>query len=92
DEKKAQELRNKLTIFRANELDTELKQPSFKEVGRRRLGEILKPLWQMLMLTSPVLEDEFKSTLKEIEKVRAIEEGQRRRKKQTRKVRKSLKP
>jgi hypothetical protein len=75
DEKKAQELRNKLTIFRANEIDKEFKNPSSKEVGRRRLGEILTPLWQVLMLTSPVLETEFKSTLKEIERAKADEEG-----------------
>jgi hypothetical protein len=73
DEKWARELRNKLTIFRANELDKEFKEPS--RIARRRLNEILTPLFQVLLLTDPGREEEFKSTIKEIEKVRAIEEG-----------------
>ena len=73
DEKWARELRNKLTIFRANELDKDFKKPS--RIARRRLNEILTPLFQVLLLTDPGREEDFKSTIKEIEKVRAIEEG-----------------
>ncbi|GAI91219.1 unnamed protein product, partial [marine sediment metagenome] len=73
DEKWAGKLRNKLTIFRANELDKDFKEPS--RIARRRLNEILTPLFQVLLLTDPGRGEEFKSTIKEIEKVRAIEEG-----------------
>ncbi|GAI60445.1 unnamed protein product [marine sediment metagenome] len=35
----------------------------------------MTPLWQVLMLISPIMESEFKSTLKDIERAKADEEG-----------------
>lgn len=73
DEKWAQKLRNKLTVFRADKLDREFAEP--ERVARRRLNEILMPLYQTLLLTDPEREKKFKTTIKEIEKARAEEEG-----------------
>ncbi len=68
-----QDLRNKLTMFRACYLEPEFEE--IKRVARRRLNEILTPLYQVLMLIAPGREDEFKSTVKEIERQRQEEAG-----------------
>ncbi|GAI58125.1 unnamed protein product, partial [marine sediment metagenome] len=52
-----QDLRNKLTMFRACYLKPEFEE--IKRVARRRLNEILTPLYQVLMLIAPGREDEF---------------------------------
>lgn len=73
DETWGQDLRNKLTMFRACYLEPEFDE--IKRVARRRLNEILTPLYQVLMLIAPGREDEFKSTVKDIERQRQDEAG-----------------
>jgi len=65
DDKIAEDLRDKLTIFRANELDRLL--PEVKPIARRRLNEILTPLYKIQMLINLKKEKEF------VEAVQAIE-------------------
>lgn len=72
DLKLARDLRNKLTIFRANCIYREFKEVS--PISRRRLNEILMPLYQILMEVDPDLENEFKLTVKELEQDRETEE------------------
>ncbi|MBA7497244.1 hypothetical protein ES702_07856 [subsurface metagenome] len=69
----AQDLRNKLTMFRTCYLETEFDE--LPRVARRRLNEILTPLYRVLMLIDPGREDEFKSTVKEIERQKQEEAG-----------------
>ena len=69
----AEDLRNKLTIFRANLINKELKE--VKDVSRRRLNEILKPLYQVLMEIDPDREDDFKLVVKQLEESKKSEEG-----------------
>jgi len=73
DEAKSKNLRNRLTIFRATYLDQDLKATD--QVARRRLNEIMMPLYQILMLICPGRKGEFKKRVKEIEKARDEEEG-----------------
>jgi len=73
DKELAGDLRNKLTIFRANLIDKELKE--VKDVSRRRLNEILKPLYQILMEIDPDREEDFKLIVKQLEESRKSEEG-----------------
>jgi len=73
DEVWARSLRNGLTIFRAKYLDQDLEET--EQVARRRLNEIMMPLYQILMLVCPKREKEFKETVKQIEKTREEEEG-----------------
>jgi len=57
----AEELRNKLTIFRATLLNKG-KQKGLKVLrhfARRRLGQILKPLYRVVMEVAPEREEEF---------------------------------
>ncbi|MBA7526146.1 hypothetical protein ES705_18307 [subsurface metagenome] len=72
DSKTARDIRNKLTIFRANCLYQEFKE--IDPISRRRLNEILMPLYQVLMEVAPDLEDEFRLTVKGLEQDREIEE------------------
>ncbi len=62
----AEELRNKLTILRATLLNKwkrkELKK--LKHFARRRLGQILKPLYRVVMEIVPSREKEFLETVK----------------------------
>jgi len=64
--KTAEELRNRLTIFRATLLDKwkrkELK--GLKHFARRRLGQILKPLYRVVMEVAPEREEEFLKIVK----------------------------
>ena len=73
DEEWANKLRNRLTIFRARYLDEDL--PKSEQVARRRLNEIVMPLYQILMLTAPEREGEFKETVRQMEKAKEEEEG-----------------
>jgi len=73
DKELAEDLRNKLTIFRANLIDSELKE--VEDVSRRRLNEILKPLYQVLMEIDPDRANDFKLIVKELEESRKSEEG-----------------
>ncbi len=58
DLERAQRLRNKLTIFRAKYLE---KGPEKQEpIARRRLNEIMMPLYRTLMLVDPERKEEFK--------------------------------
>lgn len=72
DLKLAKSIRNKLTISRANYMDRKLKEVT--PVSRRRLNEILMPLYQVLMEIAPDLENEFKLIVKGLEQDREIEE------------------
>jgi hypothetical protein len=72
DRESARNIRNKLTIFRANFMDQELKE--VKPISRRRLNEILNPLYQILMEIDPELESEFKIIVKDLEQAKDVEE------------------
>jgi hypothetical protein len=68
----ARKLRNKLTIFRANHFSKKLKETG--DVSRRRLNEIMKPLYQILKEVDPDREKEFKLIVKDLETDRKSEE------------------
>lgn len=68
---KAQELRNKLTVFRAKFLELDL--PPWEQVARRRLNEILLPLYQTLMFIKPAWQREFKEIVKSLKKKKGLE-------------------
>ena len=72
DKDLARKLRNQLTVFRANYMDRKLKE--VKPISRRRLNEILTPLYQTLMEIDPNLENEFKLIVKNLEQSKDIEE------------------
>jgi len=72
DKESARKLRNKLTILRANFMDQKLKE--VKPISRRRLNEILNPLYQTLMEIDPDQENEFKLIVKSLEQSKDIEE------------------
>jgi len=73
DEEWATKLRHKLTIFRVNYLDKNI--ATTEQVARRRLNEIMMPLYQILMLIAPKRKDEFKAAIREMEKTKEEEEG-----------------
>ena len=73
DKELAKSIRNKLIVFRGNYVDQELEK--VKPVSRRRLNEILYPLYQILMEIAPERKDEFKLIIKEIEQKKEGEEG-----------------
>lgn len=73
DEEWARRLRNQLTLFRADYFDKTL--PQTDQVARRRLNEIMMPLYQILMLIAPGREEKFKETVQRIEKAKEKEEG-----------------
>jgi len=73
DKDLAKSIRNKLIVFRANLADKELEE--LGPVSRRRLNEILYPLYQILMEIAPERKDEFKLIIKEIEQKKEGEEG-----------------
>ena len=72
DKELAHKLRNQLTIFRANLLERELKE--VKPISRRRLNEIMRPLYQILKEVDPDREKEFKLIVKNLEENRKSEE------------------
>ncbi len=73
DKELAKSIRNKLIVFRANFADKELEE--LKPISRRRLNEILYPLYQILMEVAPERRDKFKLIIKEIEQKKEGEEG-----------------
>ena len=73
DQVKAQELRDRLTAFRARNLDKDLPNPA--KMARRRLQEITKPLQQILIFTDPDRESELKEYVKFTREMREIEES-----------------
>lgn len=70
---KAQELRNRLSAFRARNLDKDLPNPV--KMARRRLQEITKPLQQILVLVDPDREDELKEYVELTREIRETEES-----------------
>jgi len=73
DIKQADELRNKLTIFKAKYLEQDLKETG--QIARRRLNEIMMPLYKVLMFIAPEREEAFKKTVQEIEYAKKEDEG-----------------
>jgi len=73
DEERASDLRKRLTIFRANKLKEQM--PISERITRRRLNEILIPLYQVLMITDPERKEEFKTIVEEIEAFKKQEES-----------------
>jgi hypothetical protein len=73
DKDLAKSIRNKLIVFRANLAGKELKE--LEPVSRRRLNELLYPLYRILTEVAPERRDEFKLVIKEIEHKREGEEG-----------------
>ena len=72
DKELARKIRNKLTVFRANFMDQKLKEVG--SISRRRLNELLNPLYQVLMEVAPDRENEFKLISKSLEQIKEIEE------------------
>jgi len=72
DKESARIIRNKLTVFRANFMERKLGE--VKPISRRRLNEILNPLYQILMEIDPDQENEFKLLAKSLEQAKDIEE------------------
>lgn len=62
----AEYLRNCLTIFRANFLNKEFKK--LEKIGRRRLSQIITPLYRIVIEIAPAREEEFKEIVKRLEK------------------------
>ena len=73
DNKWANDLREKLTIFRANYINKEL--PKTQHIARGRLNEIMFPLYQTLLMTGPNRKSEFIDIVKQIQKNKDSEEG-----------------
>lgn len=73
DEELAKRLRNKLTVFRSIYLEQNL--PETDQIARRRLNEIMSPLYQTLMLIDSEKKEAFKMIVEEIETAKEEEEG-----------------
>lgn len=73
DEKWANDLRERLTIFRANYISKEL--PEAQYIARGRLNEIMFPLYQSLLLVGPERKNEFIDIVKRIQKSKENEDG-----------------
>lgn len=73
DEEWANDLRERLTIFRANHFNKEL--PKTQHIARGRLNEIMFPLYQSLLLVGPERKNEFIDIVKRIQKNKENEEG-----------------
>lgn len=73
DQTKAQELRDRLTAFRARNLNKDLPDPA--KMARRRLQEITKPLQQILVFVDPKREEELKKYVKAAKEMREVEES-----------------
>jgi 5S rRNA maturation endonuclease (ribonuclease M5) len=73
DEEWANDLRERLTIFRANYITKEL--PEAQYIARGRLNEIMFPLYQSLLLVGPERKNEFIDIVKRIQKNKENEEG-----------------
>ena len=73
DQDLTRRLRNKLTIFRSNYLEKDL--PETDQIARRRLNEIMLPLYQVLMLIDSERKEAFKMIVEGIETAKEEEEG-----------------
>ena len=73
DKKWANDLRERLTVFRANYINKDL--PEAQHIARGRLNEIMFPLYQSLLLFGPERKDEFLDTVKRIQKNKENEDG-----------------
>ena len=73
DQTKAQELRDRLTAFRARNLNKDLPDPA--KMARRRLQEITRPLQQILVFVAPDREEELKEYVKTVREMREVEES-----------------
>jgi len=73
DMKWANDLRERLTVFRANYMLREL--PEAQHIARGRLNEIMFPLYQALLMTEPERKSEFIDIVKQIQKNKNNEEG-----------------
>ncbi|GAI52367.1 unnamed protein product, partial [marine sediment metagenome] len=73
DEDSAKKLRNKLTIFRSIYLQEDL--PEIEQIARRRLNEIMSPLYQTLMVIDSERKEAFKMIVEGIETAKEEEEG-----------------
>jgi hypothetical protein len=67
----ALDLKARLTAFRAKYLDCDLPEATVPALNR--LGDILKPLLQVIRLVRPEKEEEFLSLVREIERSRLID-------------------
>jgi hypothetical protein len=70
----ALELKERLVAFRARHLGVAL--PYAKKPAKKRLGDILKPLLQIIRLVRPEREPAFKGLVKEIEGGRMMEKAE----------------
>jgi hypothetical protein len=73
NEEWANDLRERLTIFRTNHTNKEL--PETQSIARRRLNEIMLPLYQTLLLIDPAREQDFITMVKRMQKNKENEEG-----------------
>jgi len=73
DNKWANDLRERLTVFRANYINKELPEAQF--IARGRLNEIMFPLYQTLLMTESKRKSEFNDIVKQIQKNKDGEEG-----------------
>ncbi|MBA7542504.1 hypothetical protein ES705_34827 [subsurface metagenome] len=73
DETTEQALRDLLTLFRAKFLNKRL--PSHKRIARRRLGEILSPLYKILLLVDESRTDEFLEFIETVKTSRLADEA-----------------
>ena len=73
DKKWAEDLRERLTVFRANYISKEL--PEAQYIARGRLNEIMFPLYQALLICEPERKSEFIQIVKRIQKNKDNEEG-----------------
>jgi len=73
DKKWANDLRERLTIFRANYITKEL--PEAQYIARGRLNEIMFPLYQSLLMVGPERKNEFIDIVKRIQKSKENEDG-----------------
>jgi len=73
DMKWANDLRERLTVFRANYINKEL--PEAQYIARGRLNEIMFPLYQSLLICEPERKSEFINIVKQIQRHKNNEEG-----------------
>lgn len=73
DKKWANDLRERLTIFRANYITKEL--PEAQYIARGRLNEIMFPLYQSLLMVGLERKNEFINIVKRIQKSKENEDG-----------------
>jgi len=73
DMKWANDLRERLTVFRANYINREL--PEAQHIARGRLNEIMFPLYRTLLICEPERKSEFINIVKQTQRHKDNEEG-----------------